>query len=252
MLRRHQIIEIWIRRVYLYYTDVLTLDTLIITVRWTDMISHLSLCIAYSPPNQRDTLLTAVDENNIPAIEFLLQNVDPEYVWPALSMCIDYRIEEVIQVLLKFIDITAERFQQFIPRALSDSSCIGILKLFIKAGCDPSIMLEMAVSRYPDHHPCVIQYLLSAGANVHYSMDSPLVIAIENNDVYTVSLLIKAGADVNARYNYPVHCSRIRKYYACLDLLIDAGAVSEYSSDKYSYISYIKSPERKRNRKRRH
>lgn len=256
-------IDYGFRRPCLYHYEDLDMDRAITAVVFTGTLDILSLVISCGLPNiqiptesgitHNSILKMATDEHNLPAMRFLLSvDVDPEDIFDSIVFCVDYRAPETLCILLEYIDTTSERLQTIIGYAARTSEP-GILECFIKAGCDPSPMLLTSVSNYPDTDPCVIQYLLDAGADVNYSNDEALITAVCHDDLRIISVLINAGADVNARNGYPVHISKVHKNYTCLELLIDAGARTTgvyVEPDSYDYELYNKkNNHRRRNKK---
>jgi hypothetical protein len=68
-------------------------------------------------------------------------------------------------------------------------------------------------------HVHIVQYLLEAGADVHFLEDQPLIISCRYGHSQIIELLLRAGADVHARENEAIRIATANGYTSILELL---------------------------------
>lgn len=154
-------------------------------------------------------------------------------------------IKEIPESVINDNNIDAVKMQSAI-----DNGDSHLIERLVESGVDPDIIVEdqmtaltyaclQSVDRY------VIQKLIDLGADVDgsNSKQPPLLLMSQFNDLIIGDLLIENGADVDLpdeSGNTPLYNVVIRGYFDFAELLIEAGANTDFNVNNKSLYDYLK------------
>ena len=154
-------------------------------------------------------------------------------------------VDEIPESVINSNNIDAVKMQDAI-----DNGDIDLIEQLVVSGIDPDIIIEdqMTALTYAciqSANKSIIQKLIDLGADVNgaNSKQPPLLIMSQFNDLLIGDLLIKNGADVDLTYepgNTPLYSAIIRDYFDFAELLIEAGANTDFNIKNKSLYNYLK------------
>ena len=187
-------------------------------------------------------LIDASSQGNVEIVRILLQagaNSNQKTETGSTALYITSRLgsREIVESLLKS-GAAVNNIENDHASALqvaSEQGHLHIAQMLIEYGSDINyVCLDPDVSPLylacSNNHADVVEYLLSAGANVNLSGDrgiTPIYIASWHDSIAIVNLLLKYNADINAPYQTgttPLFLACIEGRLKCAKVLLDAGA----------------------------
>jgi len=154
-------------------------------------------------------------------------------------------IDEIPESTINNDNIDAVKMQDAI-----DNNDTDLIEQLVHGGIDPNIIVEdqmtaltYACLQSADEY--VIQKLIDLGADVNgaNSKQPPLLIMSQFNDLIIGDLLIENGADVDLTDesgDTPLYNAIIRGYFDFAELLIEAGANTDFNINNKSLYDYLK------------
>ena len=135
-------------------------------------------------------------------------------------------LRDVTFLLGRGADINYGREYDSTPlRQAASNGHLAVARVLLDAGAT-QLDYCLHVSACEGHTP-VAALLLDRGADVHYSVDAPLLSAASFGRLETVRLLLDRGADVHAENEQALREARRTGHEAVIALLLERGAIDE-------------------------